>query len=332
MIKNVADKTKKRALVTGATGYIGYHLAKRLLQDGWQVHVLLREKSDIRKLKDLNGQVSVFRYDGKSKKIISALQQAQPDFVFHLAAKVFVDHRLEEMEDIVHANILLGVQLLEGMTQLGIRFFINTGSYWQHYEGKPKNPVNFYAATKQSFEDILCLYAGTGKIRALTLKLFDVYGPGDTRPKIFSLFERCAQSGEPLAMSPGEQLLDLVYIDDTVEAFCRAAHLLETEQAGTLEASYAVTSSKHLSLRDVAAMYQRLSGRELKIVWGGRPYRNREVMVPWKGTPLPGWTPRVDLENGIRNVIAPSNLSQAAKDQSNHSCNTKAVPEDAHRD
>jgi hypothetical protein len=53
-------------------------------------------------------------------------------------------------------------------------------------------------------------------------------------------------------------------------------------------------------LKKVASIYQKVAGKKLRIVWGGKPYRVREVMTPWKGKLLPGWKAAVDLETGIR--------------------------------
>jgi nucleoside-diphosphate-sugar epimerase len=160
--------------------------------------------------------------------------------------------------------------------------------------------VNLYAASKQAFEDILCFYAKAWNIRAMTLKLFDVYGPEDPRNKIINLFKKHSLGGKPLAMSPGMQRMDLVYIDDVVAAFLRAAELMLSKKTDSLAPCYAVTSFRHIPLKKVASIYQRITGRKLRIVWGGRPYRAREVMVPWKGKPLPGWKATVDLETGIQ--------------------------------
>jgi len=114
------------------------------------------------------------------------------------------------------------------------------------------------------------------------------------------LLQRIAIAGEELAMSPGEQLLDLVYIDDIVAAFLLAAERLQAGQVVGHE-RYAVSSGHPLRLRDLVGLYAKVTGRSLPIEWGGRPYRPREVMVPWNtGAVLPGWAPKVGLVEGIR--------------------------------
>ena len=158
--------------------------------------------------------------------------------------------------------------------------------------------MNLYAATKQAFIDMARYYTDVFGIRFCTLKLCDTYGPGDPRPKIFKLFKDCSESGEVLKMFPGEQLLDILYISDVVSGFCRLVELLASDTQ--LGEQYVLSSGEQRSLRSLAASFERISGRPLPVEWGGRPYRDREVMVPWRGPLLPGWKPSVDLETGIR--------------------------------
>jgi len=101
-------------------------------------------------------------------------------------------------------------------------------------------------------------------------------------------------------MSPGEQLLELVYIDDVVNAFITAAKRLFDGKVQTHE-RYAVSSGQPIRLRELVEMYQHVTGRNLEIAWGGHPYREREVMIPWsRGERLPGWEPVIGPEEGIK--------------------------------
>ncbi len=291
----------KRALVTGATGYVGYHLAQRLARDGWKVNIVTRPGSDVKKSEKLP-LVSLYAHDGGTESLIDIVRQARPEIIFHAASLVQASHEAEDLEPLIASNILFGTQLLEAAVRSEVHFFVNTGSYWQHYKTRDYNPVNLYAATKQAFQDILRFYAESFPLRAVTLKLFDVYGPEDQRNKIFSQLEDAYSTGKPLQMSPGEQLLDLIFIDDAVEAYCHAALLLESRGEG-LEESYAVSSGRQIPLKEVVEIYQKLARRKIPIEWGGRPYRQREVMRPWTGKTLPDWKPRVDLETGISKMI-----------------------------
>ena len=191
---------------------------------------------------------------------------------------------------------------MEALAANGCFRFINTGTSWQHHENRTYSPVNLYAATKQAFVDIVQFYVEATPMKVITLKLFDTYGPGDPRPKLFTLLRKTAEEQRALAMSPGEQLIDLVYIDDVVEAFVRAAHLLMENQVVQND-EYAVSSGDAIPLRQLVELYGRVINKKLPIEWGGRPYRLREVMTPWStGKTLPGWRPKIGLEEGIKRM------------------------------
>ena len=166
------------------------------------------------------------------------------------------------------------------MTLQGVTKLINTGTSWQHYENEDYNPVCLYAATKQAFEDMLKFYVEASELKVITLKLFDTYGPDDPRPKLFTLLRRVAEEQTELAMSPGEQLIDLVYIDDVIEGYLLAARRLMDNSVSGME-DYAISSGKQISLKELVAIYGRTIGKQLPIKWGGRSYRTREVMVSW---------------------------------------------------
>ena len=240
-------------------------------------------------------------YDGSLLSLQKALKASKPGIVFHLAAVGPTEHKPEEIGPMIQSNILLGTQLLEAMTQARCRYLVNAGTYWQHYGGKGYNPVNLYAATKQAFEAILCFYTETTGLHALTLKLFDVYCPGDKRGKFFSQLQKAAEQGRELAMSPGRQKLYLLYAADAARAFVQAARLLE--KGKKLDASYAARPARALSLREAVERYQRLSRKPVKVLWGKLPYRRRQIMVPWSGKLLPGWKASTGLEAGIRRLL-----------------------------
>ena len=285
--------------MTGATGFVGSHLARTLVDEGWVVHILARPASDLTALGPQRDIVKVHRYDGSLRVLTAALDDSAPDVVFHLASLFIAEHKPADVEPLISANVLFPAMLLEAMAKTGFCRVVNTGTAWQHYQDAPYSPVCLYAATKQAFEGVLQYYVEANKFRAITLKLFDTYGPEDRRPKLFSLLAKAARSTEPLAMSAGDQHLNLVYIDDVVSAYLSAAKRLVDESHDGHE-TYAVSSASTVRLRDVISVYEEVKGARLNIAWGAMPYRQREAMVPWSGgTTLPGWRPRVSLSEGI---------------------------------
>ncbi len=297
----LATGTQRVAMVTGATGFVGSHLARRLVREGWQVHILSRAGSRLPDKPEFT-QITNHVHDGSTEGMVRCIAEAKPDVVFHLASLFLSQHVTKDVEPLIVSNVLFGNQLLEAMKVNEVRYLINTGTSWQHYNNEKYNPVCLYAATKQAFEALLQYYVESGSIKVTTLELFDTYGPDDPRPKLLHLLEKIAVSGEALAMSPGEQMLDIVYIDDVIEAFLLAAKRLQSADSA-IEEKYAVSSGKPVTLKDVVASFEEVTGKKLSIQWGGRPYREREVMLPWSlGNKLPGWVAEVSFEEGLRRM------------------------------
>lgn len=287
-------------LLTGATGYIGSQLAKKLHNDGYHVAVLVRPESKLDALQPILSEIQIHQYDGSVTSLIKAIDKSQPAVVAHIASLFLSQHKHEDVARLIESNLTFPTQLLEAMSFAGIGKLINTGTSWQHYQNQSYNPVNLYAATKQAFEDVLEYYVQAHNLKAITLKLFDTYGPNDNRKKLFNLLRETAKTGNVLQMSPGEQLLDLVYIDDVLSAYTLAINQINATKN---TATYAITSQQSISLRELTAIYSKVTGWPIKINFGGLPYRAREVMSPWKNyNILPGWECKVGLEEGIKKM------------------------------
>ena len=291
-----------RALLTGASGFLGSHLVQGLNEAGFVVAAIARPKSTISLGTD-SRIAKVFQYTGETDQVCQAVRDCQPDVVFHLASLFCSEHSPDDIKGLVQDNILLGTQLLEGMRLAGVTAFVNTGTSWQNYAGPGYEPTNLYSATKQAFEDIVSFYVVAAQLRCITLRLFDTYGPHDPRKKLVSAMLQCLLTGTPLRMSPGEQIIDLLHVDDLTRAFLQAASLVR-EQKEAAAAVYEVSGGERLSLREIVALFEKASGRRLNVQFGARPYRDREVMVPWAGTSLPGWDPKISLVEGFSTLVA----------------------------
>jgi nucleoside-diphosphate-sugar epimerase len=308
----VRRKRKKRALLTGASGFIGSHLVGSLRQAGWIIGAIARPRS-ARALGADPRISTTFRYTGKTDQLCAAVDAFRPDVVFHLASLFLAQHRTEDVEALVHANILFGAQLLEGMRRAGADRLVNTGTSWQNGNGAVYDPLNLYAATKQAFEDIVQYYVVAAGLKCTTLRLFDSYGPGDTRKKLLRILLDTLRTGETLGMSPGRQVIDLAHVDDICCAFCHAGTKLMTQKKPG-SSVYAVSGGQRMSLRDVVATLEKAAGKKLPVEFGTRPYREREAMVSWDGPPLPGWKPRIKLRDGFRMLLAEEGVWRASAD------------------
>lgn len=275
----------------------------RALKEGYGVSAILRNPTARDALEKMN--VSCFINEGVFAEMLDYFKRENFTGVVHCASRFQTEHKAKDIGDLVDSNVRFPTTLLECSAEAGVKWFIHTGTFWQHYDNCDYSPVNLYAATKQAFESIAQYYLETSSINFLTLKLNDTYGPNDTRPKIFNLWKRIGETGESLEMTEGEQLIDIVHVSDVVGAYFRAMDLLQHDETRTLNGkSFAVSSGNPVRLRELAEIYTKVTGSTLNIEWGKRPYRHREVMVPWnKGRCIPGWRPQVSLEEGIASLF-----------------------------
>jgi CDP-paratose synthetase len=290
-----------RILLTGATGFIGRWLVPCLSEAGHEVRAIVRSSTDTSGLAAAGVPYIV---DDGIQNMGAALQAHKPfDGIIHLSSLFLYSHKTEDVLPLLSANVVFPVRLLDAAVQNGIRWFINTGTVWQHYEDKPYSPVNLYAASKQAFESLARYYVEAHGLRFATLALCDTYGPGDTRAKLLRLWCQIAHRGTALDMSEGMQKIDLIYAADVAKAF----RLLAEHQASSTVTSslpmptFSISSGEVVSLRELAAVFEEVTEKTLPIRWGARPMRPREVMIPWSGgLSVPRWCPTVSLRAGIR--------------------------------
>jgi len=291
-----------RALVTGSTGFIGGALTRRLAEDGWDVRCVVRPSSDPEVIAGLGRICRLHTHDGSTKQLVSVMREADPDIVFHLASRFLAEHEPENVADLIHSNVLFSTQMAEAMIRCDCKRLVNTGTSWQHYQTTDYRPVNLYAATKEASEDILAYYHDAHDLSIITLKLFDTYGPGDSRRKLVNILIDAAMSGERLDMSPGEQIVDLTHVDDVVSAFLAAAVRLLEERSEPLQ-EYFLVSGERYSVRELVKLVEHATGCAIDVHFGGRAYRTREVMVPVVASRrLLGWSPDITVAKFLESL------------------------------
>lgn len=291
-----------KILVTGATGFIGQNLVKVLLSKNYEVHCIVRADSNT---SNMNQNIATFKYDENIGSLINYFNKQKFDGVIHLASFFLASHTQEDITNLISSNIKFGTELLEASKQSNTKWFINTGTFWQNYENEDYNPVNLYAATKEAFEVIAKFYTQTSNLIFTTIKLNDTFGANDTRNKLFNLWNTITKSGKTLEMSDGKQIIDISYIDDVISAYEVLVTHLASEQRETFKnKEFVVTNNEKMSLKKLSKVFEKATNTKLNIKWGARPYREREVMIPYnKGQTVPKWNQKYTLKQAIQKTI-----------------------------
>lgn len=279
-----------KVLITGATGYLGGRLARCLASQGHEVHIIVRSEV---KFEGIAGCHVDF---GDGSRIVEITELLRPEIIYHLAACYIWDHKPIEIKNLISSNILVGIQVAEAATRVGA-ILVNAGTGFQYKDGE-RWPVNLYAVTKQAFMDAIDWYVSVKGLRASSIILNDTYGPRDPRKKLFYLLRSAVGATHPIAMSPGEQILDLLYVDDAIAAFLAAGDSNNFNGPG--HNRWLASGGVPMSLRDIAFRWSQVTRLNPNISWGGKAYREREVMFPCLiGSPPPGWRPSISMDQGF---------------------------------
>jgi CDP-paratose synthetase len=291
-----------KILVTGATGFIGQNLIKALLDNKHKVFIIVREDSNIM---NIDKKVKFFRYSEKVDLLSSFFKKEQFDGVIHLASLFLASHKQNDISNLISSNIKFGTELLESSKNTNVKWFLNTGTFWQNFEDENYNPVNLYAATKEAFECIAKYYTQTSDLIFTTIKLNDTFGPSDTRNKVFNLWYRISQNGEILDMSEGEQTIDISYIDDIINAYMiMIDDLSKNDMSKYNNQTYVVSNKEKPTLNELSKIFEDATNSKLNINWGKREYRYREVMMPYtQGKSIPNWEQEFTLKEAIQKTI-----------------------------
>lgn len=296
----------KRVIVTGATGFVGANLARRLLREGHETHLLVRPSYNGWRLADVRQDMRWHEGDfGDASALDKVVGAIRPDWIFHLAAHGAYSWQ-NDLAQIVQTNFIETINLVEACMKVGCAAFVNTGSSSEYgfknhapSENEWLEPNSYYAVTKAS-ATLFCRYTAQSRGAHLpTLRLYSVYGPYEDPGRLMPTLIRRGLKGEwPPLVNP-DTARDYIYVDDVCDAYLLAA----SQPGADAGAVYNVGSGTQTSLREVVTVAQRVLGIAAEPQWGTMPGRVWDTAV-WvadnrKITQELGWTPRYTLKEGF---------------------------------
>lgn len=275
-----------KVIISGTNGFLGGQLARHFVTRGDSVVPLQ------------------LRPDTSDIFLTEVISREQPDVIINAGSSQVTKDDARCIDELVLSNVLIPARissLIKGYSPA--TYLINFGTSWQIDEYGSSVPFNAYAASKSAVEPFLQHFAQDGA-RIATLRLYDTYGPLDTRRKIVNLIADALMSGTNLPMSPGGQAIDLIHVDDVVAAVDCTIEFLRRQTSG-VHAIFAVRSGSPTTVLHLLDMMTHLSGRSSeKISPGSFPYRPRERLSLFADTITPpGWYPRISLESGLAEVL-----------------------------
>ncbi|HEY8602429.1 MAG TPA: SDR family NAD(P)-dependent oxidoreductase [Thermomicrobiales bacterium] len=300
----------KRVIVTGATGFVGANLARRLLSDGHEVHLLLRRGHAAWRIAGIASAVRCHEVDlGDREGLQRAFDLIRPEWVFHLAVHGAYSSQTD-LREMVQTNIIGTINLVEAALSADVAAFVNTGSSSEYglkdhapTENEWLDPNSYYAVTKASATQYCRHMAHHSGLLLPTLRLYSVYGPYEEPTRLIPALVTRGLRGElPPLVDPAVSR-DYVYVDDVVEAYLLAATVPEQE----IGAVYNIGTAVQTPLHEVVGIARRVMDITAEPVWGSMPNRGWDTTI-WvadnrKIRSSLGWYPRISFEEGLCRMI-----------------------------
>jgi nucleoside-diphosphate-sugar epimerase len=245
-----------RVLISGAGGFIGSHLADRLLLGGYAVTGLdlqFERNPNAMNLERIIGDLTTF--DSLDRIITDS------DLIAHFAAVSRVEEGQKEPERCFKINVGGTLRILEALKKHSDKILIFGSSREVYGEPKqfpvtelhPKNPISIYGISKLSSEMLISLYSKLFGIKYVILRFSNVYGSERDLPdRVIPKFVRLASQKLPLEVNGGNQILDFTFIDDVVDGVTNLLKELSSGNELPLYQEYHLTSGKGMSVLSLA--------------------------------------------------------------------------------
>lgn len=300
-------------LVTGASGFIGSHLARRLAADGDEVHVLLRDGSSSARLEGTRG---LHRWPGDVLDAFSleaCLRNARPTRIFHCAgtSKARNSSGPEVIREAQSVNVDGLINLLDAVTRSDapMRSMVRLGGL-EEYGGGPapfvetqrEAPRSAYSASQVAGTHLLQALQATLPYAAVTIRPTLIYGPGQSTDFMIPSLIEALLAGRPFPLSEGRQKRDLLHVDDLVTAMI-AASKAEDVAGEVINVATGVAPT----IRAVASEIGEMIGRPDLLRFGELPDRPNDTFDlrgdASKADRLLGWRPTISLSDGLAQTI-----------------------------
>ncbi|HEY3309440.1 MAG TPA: NAD-dependent epimerase [Desulfuromonadaceae bacterium] len=328
---------QKKILVTGAAGFIGFHVARKLLEQGLEIigldnlndyYEVSLKKARLQILEEQPG-FSFVRASLEDQPTIEALfDQEKFDLVIHLAAQAGVRYSLQNPQAYINSNIVGFMNILEGCRHNRVKHLVYASSS-SVYGANAKvpfavnhntdHPVSLYAATKKSNELMAHTYSSLFGLPTTGLRFFTVYGPWGRPDMAYFSFTRSILEEKPIdVFNNGHMQRDFTYIDDIVEGIIRVAgHIPQPDPDWSAGNPDPASSYAPYRLYNIGNNSPVELGRFIEVIEQALGKKAKKNLLPMQPGDLPitfadvkdltrdvGFKPATALEDGIKNFTA----------------------------
>ena len=297
----------RRAIVTGAGGFVGACLARRLLAEGHPVELWVRPGSDTWRLDTLAGEARVTEVElTDDDAVLSAARRARAEWVFHLAAHGAYSWQTD-LRRIMEVNAIATTTVAEAAVAAGCEAFVHAGSSSEYgfkdhppHEDELPEPNSAYAVGKVAATAYCRWLAQREGALVRTLRLYSVYGPWEASGRLIPTLVALGLEGRLPPLVDPDIARDFVFVEDVCDAFILAA----ADRSGDLAGVYNVGTGHQTTLSELVEVARAAFEITEQPEWGTMEARSWDTAT-WVADPRRiarelGWRPRTSLEDGLR--------------------------------
>jgi nucleoside-diphosphate-sugar epimerase len=302
--------SRMRVAVTGASGFVGACLVRRLLRDGHEVHLLLRDGHAAWRLEGVLSDVRVHGADIRdAERVRDAVTAARPDWIFHLA--VYGAYTWQsDLDRMIATNVAGTANVVDAARRAGVAVLVNVGSSSEYGlkghapdEDEALEPNSDYGVTKAAATMLCRLAARREGVRMPTLRLYSAYGPFEEPARLIPTLLIAGMLGRlPRLVRPGVAR-DFVFVEDAVDALVRAA----SAEDQPVDGLFNVCTGAQTTIAELVEIVRALLEVREEPRWGSLPDRGWDTHV-WVGNPerirrALDWEARTPVEEGLRRTL-----------------------------
>jgi len=295
-----------RVLVTGAAGFIGSHLTRRIAGEGNSVWAVTSPGESTDRLSDILNRVSVMAVDLRDARAVQELvSTVRPDCAVHLAWYVTTGKFWMAPENL--DCVAMSLRLAQALAHSGCKRFVGIGTGYEYDSDygflsediTPRRPGSLYGVCKNATREILQAYCQKTAMQFAWARIFHLYGPAEAEVRLVPAIILALLNGQVAKCTHGEQIRDYLHVEDVVSALWAIA---KSEFCGPVN----VGSGQPVKLRKIVETIARYLNREENLALGALPADPQEapllVADVRRLANVIGWKPSITLEEGLRNT------------------------------
>lgn len=301
-----------KILVTGATGFVGSNIVRRLICDGHDIHILTRTLSNKWRLMDCFSDLHNHTVDLLNQEELKGLMtKIEPDVIFHLATSGIYGGIQRPDREVIETNLLGTINLINACNDINYKCFVNTGSSSEY--GKKKQPmketdlcepINLYGISKCAATLFGQFIARTKDKPVIGLRLFSPFGPFDDKSRLMTYAITNALQNKPLLLGNPNAVRDYIYIEDVLDVY-----LQSIEKASGLKGEvFNVGSGSQITISYIVNKIIEITDSKSEIKWNSFSGRAHDT-EKWeadieKVSRSFNWRPKYYIDDGIRRTIS----------------------------